>query len=87
MQSPADAPSLRTQFHHPRIRRHPDTRLPRVGDERGIVADLAPPAGKALAPRPARVSRLPRLAPKRKNRSRGARTLLTMSVIFSWFGP
>ena len=86
MISAANCPSLRTEYQYRRGHPRQNARLPRQCDERGIVADLAPPAGKALARRPARFSRPPRLGPVRKRGSTGARTLLTLSVIFSWFG-
>lgn len=77
--------SLRSEYIRRRgISRLP-ARMPRPGEERGLTADLAPPAGKALAPVKARPVRIPRPAPERRVPS-GARTLLTMSVIFSWFG-
>jgi hypothetical protein len=61
--------------------------MPRLGDERGIVADLAPLAGRSLAPGQHRDRRSPKKVPENKTNARGARPLLTMSLIFSWFGP
>jgi len=84
MESAAGSPSLRLEYHRRGVSRL-DARLPRLGEERGVVADLAPPAGRALAPRPRRMPRMPPKHPVERG-SRGARTLLTMSVIFSWFG-
>jgi hypothetical protein len=77
--------SLRSEYHRARGNSSSVRRLPRPGDERGIVGDLAPPMGTALAPRRARVRRFSRPAPIRRGPP-GARTLLTLSVIFSWFG-
>jgi hypothetical protein len=82
MATAAPSGSLRSEYN----RRRGRSRLPaRPGEERGLTADLAPPAGKALAPVKARPVRLPRPAPARRVPG-GARTLLTMSVVFSWFG-
>ena len=62
--------------------------LPRLGDERGVIADLAPVAGRDLGPN-ARRRRHRATTRKAKARGRyafGTKTVLTMSVIFSWFG-
>jgi len=86
MASAANCPSLRSGFHRRAGRPRLDERIPRIGAERGLVADLGPPAGKALARQPFRTRRLPDLGHPGKRGSPGARTLLTMSLIFSWFG-
>jgi hypothetical protein len=77
-------PSLRTRFSVDAIYRRSAV-LPRLGDERGLIADLAPATGGALA------RGVPRRPPAlrgagRERRALGPRTVLTMSVIFSWFG-
>jgi hypothetical protein len=77
--------SLRTEYVRRRCRSFSPRRLPRPGEERGLTADIAPPSGKALARRPARLRGLPRMPAPRRG-SPGLRTLLTMSVIFAWFG-
>jgi hypothetical protein len=85
MASTAAFGSLRTEYVRRRGTSRLPGRLPRPGEERGLTADLSPPSGKALAHRPPRARPLPRLPSVRRS-SPGARTLLTMSVIFSWFG-
>jgi hypothetical protein len=86
MGSSMNCPSLRSECHRRRGFPRLDTRLPRLGEERGVIADLAPPAGKALARKPVRAGRLPQLGSASRRGFSGARTLLTMSAIFSWFG-
>jgi hypothetical protein len=79
--------SLRNQYIAHSRKMAARTTLPRLGDERGIIADLAPPAGSALSRRPrGRRSRKPIFRPGPRPVSRGLRTVLTMSVVFSWFG-
>ncbi len=76
--------SLRSDFNLRRSRRGLAP-IPRMGDRRGMVADLAPPKEG----RPARAILRSRQNPLPESVSRvnrGARTLLTMSVIFNWFG-
>ena len=85
MHSAAPPGSLRTEFVRRGEALRVKGRLPRPGEELGLTADLAPPSGKPMARRPAKARRLPRLMPARRS-SPDARTLLTMSVIFSWFG-
>lgn len=59
--------------------------LPRLGEHRGLVAGVPPPAGRSLARGAKRPARRPS-RPAASGRSRlGARALLTMSVIFPLF--
>lgn len=78
--------SLRSEYHPVRGRLRLGSRLPRPGEERSLVADLAPTEGTALARKAVRPRRLPAPASTKKRGSPRARTLLTMSMIFSWFG-
>ena len=84
MANAATGRSLRSEFHV-RPARRAMARMPRVGDRRGLVADLAPP--KERPPARGRFGSPPKLRNEPAKRvSKGAGTLLTMSVIFNWFG-
>jgi len=86
METAGQERSLRSDYmDRPRYRRLARP-LPRLGEERGLVADLAPPAGRTLARKPKRTLALsyPRL--RGDSKASRARALQSVSAIFSWFG-